>query len=430
MKILTNQNIILSCIVSTILFSCDTTVKKELPESNSQPSQITLNSVEMNLESQSGVLINESAFYTCKSGVNMISIYSKSSKSDRPHMAYKRSSSDNGKTWSHPEEVWTEREVESKWLRRFSMPGFVDPVRDVMLTMQLQCLAPTPDPYESAKYWKIYYVLSKDCGKTNYHEGQVITQGEGINSNHPMPGVWESKNSAYLGDKGCIPIRISTGEILVPIQINLVGAQKRGFFESAVLIGTWNEDEILDWQLSETVSATSSQSPRGFFEPTLAEMPDGRILMIVRAEGGHKWYCVSGDHGRTWSKPQVWTYSDGSTLFSPSSMSQLIKHSNGRFYWIGNLLPGSPEGGGNTPRYPLVIGEVDQETLLLIKETLCNIDKRNPHDPERMQLSNFYAHQDRETGEIVLHLSPWGRDPNLPPYTGSAYLYRLKVTDK
>ena len=427
---MTYQIVVLLCSISVLSCNYAKKGKEELPASNRQPSQITLAGVEMIIESQPGVLINESAFYTCKSGGNMISAYSKSSKSDRPHMAYIRVSGDNGKTWSDPEEVWTEREVDDMWHRRFSMPGFVDPVRDVMLTMQLQCLAPTPDPYESAKYWKIYYALSNDCGKTNYHEGQVITQGEGLNTSNPMPGVWEGKNSAYLGDKGCIPIRMSNGEILVPIQINQAGAPKRGFFESAVLIGTWNDDDTLDWQLSEKVSATPSQSPRGFIEPTLAEMPDGRILMVVRAEGGYKWYCVSGDHGRTWSEAKVWTYSDGTSFFSPSAMSQLIKHSNGRYYWIGNIIPVRQEGGGNTPRYPLVIGEVDKKTLLLKKHSLCIIDDRSTQDPERMQLSNFYAHQDRKTGEIVLHLSPWGRYPNLPPYTGSAYLYRIKVTEK
>ena len=84
MKKLTHQIVVLLCSISVLSCNYAKKGKEELPASNRQPSQITLAGVEMIIESQPGVLINESAFYTCKSGGNMISAYSKSSKSDRP----------------------------------------------------------------------------------------------------------------------------------------------------------------------------------------------------------------------------------------------------------------------------------------------------------------------------------------------------------
>jgi hypothetical protein len=40
-----------------------------------------------------------------------------------------------------------------------------------------------------------------------------------------------------------------------------------------------------------------------------------------------------------------------------------------------------------------------------------------------MTLSNFFAHEDRESGAILLHMSRWFQDE----WHGDAYLYRIEV---
>jgi hypothetical protein len=102
-------------------------------------------------------------------------------------------------------------------------------------------------------------------------------------------------------------------------------------------------------------------------------------------------------------------------------MSQLLRHSNGRTYWLGNITPENPSGNG--PRYPLVIGEVDPQSLLLKRETVLMVDDRLPGDSPAITLSNFHAHEDRESHEIILHMTRW----RLPDWIGDAEVYRIGV---
>lgn len=63
------------------------------------------------------------------------------------------------------------------------------------------------------------------------------------------------------------------------------------------------------------MEADPAASTRGTIEPTLAEMPDGRILMVMRGSNGgskdpefkipgYRWHSVSSDGGYHWTKPQ------------------------------------------------------------------------------------------------------------------------------
>ena len=142
---------------------------------------------------------------------------------------------------------------------------------------------------------------------------------------------------------------------------------------------------------------------------------------------GRRWASFSEDAGKTWSPVQPWTYADGTSFFSPSACSQLLAHSSGRLCWLGNITPANPNG--NRPRYPFVVGEVDKGTGLLRKESVTTIDDRAPGDGELLALSNFHAREDRETGEIVLHMSRLGAKSTAKKadFTADAFLYRIAV---
>ena len=79
----------------------------------------------------------------------------------------------------------------------------------------------------------------------------------------------------------------------------------------------------------------------------------------------------------------------------------MIPWVDGRLLWAGNICAANPSG--NRPRYPLVVGEVDRENGLLIRESVQTVDDRQADDDEMLTLSNFYARADRETGELLLH---------------------------
>jgi len=335
----------------------------------------------------------------------------------------RRFSPDNGMTWSAWEPIPDTGSLKTPKGVRCLYPmvgGWVDPVNGRLLTMLTDGVMPTPLAFFT--HYTLRYRVSIDGGRTCVVDELVIQQGN-YTAENPAEGVEVGRNSIYVGAVACQPIRTRQGNVLVPVQITPTGGY---YFDSAVLVGTWTDDMKIMWNLSQRVLNQPKQSTKGVYEPTIAEMDDGRILMIMRGDGGPgcKWYSVSTDGGWHWSAVKSWTCADGTGFYSPASCSQLLKHSNGKYYWIGNICPTAPDG--QLPRHPLVIGEVDTESLLLLKDTLATIDTREPGDPEGLQLSNFLAHEDRADGTIMLDMTRYMPDSQ-GRWVGDAYVYRIAV---
>lgn len=354
------------------------------------------------------------AFYVSNTGLEM--------------MTYSARSTDNGRSWEPHQPQPDYRVGLPENYRRSLYPGFVDPVRNVLICTVFAMDRTDIDknvhePEETCTDSYIRYRVSIDKGKTFLYDEPVIQQGE-YNFRHPLEGLYLGKNAIFLGDQGCRPIRTRKGNIIVPAQMSILNEKGKlenfgngwDFYHCLMLIGTWRKDNRLDWQVSQQIKADPLRTVRGLYEPTLAEMPDGRILCIMRGSNGlekdpqhklpsRKWYSMSNDGGFHWSKPQPWHYSNGDSLYSPSSMSQLIMHSTGQYYWIGNISPDNCQG--NSPRWPLVIGEVDKQSMMLNKKSIITIDTRSLNESPEMQLSNFYAFEDRQTGDIVLPMQRW-----------------------
>ena len=143
---------------------------------------------------------------------------------------------------------------------------------------------------------------------------------------------------------------------------------------------------------------------------------------------GRKWYSVSGDGGLTWSDIKDIRYDTGEQINSPASIFSAIRSSvNGRLYWVGNISNHPVDG--NSPRYPLVIIEVDEENYCLVKESETIIDDRDPeHDSAALQLSNFSIFENRETHDIeiyLLRLGEHGEGPDI--WTADTYKYTLSL---
>ena len=67
----------------------------------------------------------------------------------------------------------------------------------------------------------------------------------------------------------------------------------------------YSEDGGKTWALSETWARLDGE--RGMAEPVVAELADGRLLMLARTGKGAHYRSYSNDSGRTWSAPEPTT---------------------------------------------------------------------------------------------------------------------------
>lgn len=391
---------------------------------------------------QPGTAVLAATYYTRPTGPEMLSIHQWMSRSDTVDVATLRWSGDHGRTWMELAVVPTLEVRSGGKFRRALRGGVADPRTGRFVRFHLEALLPTDDPLEGMRQWYVCYSVSTDGGRTWPVSEPVIQRGAEFSPAHPLPGVWVGKNAVMVGDLASVPIVIADGTLLVPVMVTPIGADGTyhnpgggyTYSDAAALRGRWREDGRIDWELSAIMRADPARTTRGLDEPTFAVLADGRVLSVMRGSNdrqpalpGRRWVAFSADQGRTWTVPRPWTYADGGDFFSPASCSQLVPHSSGRLFWIGNLVPANPVG--NRPRYPLVMGEVDSRAGGLRRETVRVIDDRGPGDSEMLMLSNFSAREDRKTGEIVVNLSRLFQHspPDPIDWTSDAYLYRVPV---
>lgn len=385
-------------------------------------------------------------FETNESGI-LMKFYSYIKRSDTTEISYVQFSEDGGKTWSSPKTIITGQKTNDGTLRYYFRNSIVHKNR--LISMKTKALLPTDDPLEGLKHWSTWYTVSLNGGKNNIVEEQVILEGKDFNEEHPVPGVWSGKNSLMLGDRTELPIvtkyRQNPSEndiILLPVQITPVGSD--GYYYnpgggytyhySAVIHGRMIDDGHINWfYMTEPVQINPADSTRGAIEPTIIELRDGRVLMVMRGSNGgtkdieykipsYRWYSVSTDGAKTFSEPKPWAYTNSKTFYSPSSCSQLMEHSNGKYYWIGNI--NSLNSRANMPRNPLYICEVDQNSLLLKQETLCIIADVEEGQSRDTTFSNFYAREEKGTGDILLYMTAFHANPD-NVFGASAYEYRI-----
>lgn len=392
-----------------------------------------------------GIAIHAASYYTTLTGKNLMSVHGYINRSDTVNVAFLRFSDDNGKTWGNEIKWPTEFRHPAGTGRRHHRGGYVDPKTGHFLTFWVEGILPSDEPLEGLRQWKIHYAVSEDGGTTWLVNEQIIHEGDEFNAQHPLPGVFIGKNCVMMGDLGERPLTRSDGVILLPVQSSPLGPDGEyynpgggyTYTDSLVLLGRWQPDKRLAWTASQRVQGDPARSTRGMIEPTLAELEDGTLIMVMRGSNdrrpelpGYKWISRSADGGETWTNPVPWTYSSGYNFFSPSSCSQLLRHSDGRLFWMGNIVAENPKG--NLPRYPIVLGEVDNKTGLLIQKSVTIIDDLQPDDSKYLLLSNFYMREERGTKNLLLHLTrlfaqDFRTEGIKRDWTADALIYRIAV---
>lgn len=342
-------------------------------------------------------------------------------RTDNRLISSSRQSDDNGESWKPLRSQRSLAQGLPHGYRRNPVTALLDPRNNRVLwivnALDTPDLDPrTAEPPIAQKTYYLRYRVSQDGGQSWLLDEPIVGAGD-YDAAHPFDDLWIGKNAIYLGDKGCRPITTRDGRILVPAQMTILDAagelyqppKAHTYTAAVVLIGEWTPDGSITWRSSPRVAGDETLSCRGMIEPTIAEASDGRIVMIMRGSNSHdpdvparKWISVSDDQGETWSAAKAWGYSEGGSFYSPSSMSFLTRHSSGRLFWVGNLTP--ENASGNLPRYPVVIGELDPESLGLIRSSVVTLDEQSAEDREkgRLDLSHFDILEDRPSGDFIL----------------------------
>lgn len=350
-----------------------------------------------------------------------------------------RVSRDNGRTWS-PFEKLTDNiqkyQGVTVWEGDDLSQPLYDPDAGVLVQTWLRQIQPTP----TSNLNFTYYRLSRDYGRTWSEPRQLkYEEGPDFDPKDPMNAQFISKNRAYLPPN---LVQCKDGSLVLSVtdiaDENGERTGRRGEgMGSMCFNGRWNaSQEDYEWTAGTPVAIPRKLSSRGLQEANIAELNDGRLLVVWRASNadmksqeeksaaGHKWFSISSDGGKTLGPVQEWKYDDASPFFSPSSFHRLIRHQkSGKLYWIGNICPDPPTG--NHPRYPLVIGEVDEDKAAIKKHTVTAIADRGNKDSEKFQLSNFSLLENPENHSLEMLVVDYDSDAAGKERRGDCYKYTM-----
>jgi hypothetical protein len=391
------------------------------------------------------------ASYTRLKGREMLLVYHYQLISDVMNDTFYCYSIDNGRTWSKPTLVF-ERNPEKKTstTNRYSMTmqapsgpvviGSRNPFTGEVIVFSDKRERPAgADPDLPIIFWTqtmLTYAVSRDDGRTLGPARPLVAQGGKFTERHPFDGLFLGKNQTYGIFKALF---LDADTFLVPFQTGVLGPNGKVYsphtmeYSQIVVLKARRKGDGFVWDSAPPVTLdANTESTRGVLEPAMGVLADGSILMVMRGSNAtkpelpsRKWFTISRDRGKSWSKTRPWTYDNGENFFSPSACSRLIQHSSGRLFWFGNICP--TNAFGNAPRTPLVMGEVDRKTGLLIRSSLTAIRDRKPGMHRLTSYSNFHLYEDRITHELVLYLPCLAPNAKETANTGNLYRYRIAV---
>lgn len=345
-----------------------------------------------------------------------------------------RWSSDNGRTWSAFVPLLPSSNVNYKgvtvWEGAVSRATY-DPDAGVLVDVWLRQIQ-----HKGLVNNFSYHRLSRDHGRTWTAPKQLrYEDGDGFDPADPLKPGFLKHNHGYPGSN---ILRHSNGTLIHSVAHanapNDAQNDRRPWrMGSLCFVGKWDPTvRDYQWTAGKRVEISPERSARGLMEPEVAELSGGRVLVVWRGSDtaktpGRKWYAVSADGGLTLGEVKEWKYDDGSSFYSPSSYHRMIRHSvTKKLYWVGNLCAEPPSG--NSPRYPLVIAEVDETIPALKRKTVTVIDDRQPGQGAGIQFSNFSLLEDRETHQLELHLTTYGQESDPKDWaTADNYKYTLRL---
>ena len=333
-----------------------------------------------------------------------------------------RLSTDNGTTWSRFTPIQRSNKVKYGEVEAWEGETVTDhdPASDLLVQLWLRQIK-LKRLYHNFTYFR----TSADQGKSWSEPRQLRYETGGtFDPKNPLNEHFLNHNEGYPGNNF---LARSNGVLVVCLaHANAPGDPKNNSrvwrMGSVVFRGQWDaEKKQYDWTTGARAEISPEISARGLMEPEIAELNDGRLLVVWRGSThgwdgsvaktpGRKFFSISTDGGLSLSPVAEWQYDDGSAFYSPSSIHRMIRHSVTRkLYWLGNISPTAPSG--NSPRYPLVIAEIDETKAALRRATVTAIDDRQLGQGD-IQFSNFPVIEDRVTHDLILHMTTYGQEPD------------------
>jgi hypothetical protein len=351
-----------------------------------------------------------------------------------------RWSTDNGRIWSDFVPIQRSNRVQYGGVTVWEGEGCsaYDPVAGRLVQLWLRQIN-VGGMYHNFTYSR----WSLDLGRTWSQPQQLQYEaGALFDPQNPLKRTFLDHNEGYYGNN--LLVRNDGTLVHCLAHANAPGDSKNDRrpwrMGSVVLTGKWDPDQRnYRWTPVGRTEIAPNHSARGLMEPEVAELKDGRLLIVWRGSThgwdgsvaqlpGRKFFSLSVEGEYTFTPPAEWKYDDGSSFYSPSSYHRMIRHSvTGKLYWIGNISETPPHG--NSPRYPLVIAEVDESKAALKKSTVTVIDDRRPGQGN-IQFSNFSLLEDRESHALELHLTTYGQEPKPDDWaTADNYKYTLRLVE-
>ena len=210
-----------------------------------------------------GVGVYEGSFYARHEGLDLISVAQYTTRSDTVDGGIRRYSSDIGRSWSEPEKVVTGAIQYGGTMRRWYYPsGYVDPPTGRLLEFRNEGVLPRDNPMQGVRYWRCFYTVSEDGGKSFTVNEPIIQDGAEFSAEHPWPGLWIGRNGACIGAPTVLPLK--DGTILVPCYQHPLGPDGQyynpgggvRYHEAVMLRGRWRPDGGLTWQASKPIQAS------------------------------------------------------------------------------------------------------------------------------------------------------------------------------
>jgi sialidase-1 len=226
-----------------------------------------------------------------------------------------RTSGDDGKTWSPRRPIYagpgpgvpSEEDYCCQLLRTRS--GAIIVVYMDILTSKWQWDGNKNEAAAGARL-DVWAVRSLDGGKT-WIDRQKILDGY---------------CGALIG-----AIQTSAGQIVVPMQ-DMLDRNRH------VVLTNMSADDGKTWRRSNVIDLGGRGGHDGAFEPTIAELSAGRLLMLIRTNLDRFWEACSDDHGRYWREIRP------SRIDASSSPGNLRRLSSGRLALVWNRLCAEGKG--------------------------------------------------------------------------------------
>ena len=221
-----------------------------------------------------------------------------------------RVSKDDGKTWSEPVPVCKGLDVEepaSYYLLRTKNNTLIFVYLN-FTGKKFDWDEKTKEPREGCKL-EVWSIRSLDEGKT-WIDNQCILDGY---------------NTNFFA-----LIQTRSGRVIVPLD-HLTS--NPGHF---MVCSVYSDDEGKTWHRSNWIDIGGHGHHDGSMEPTLAELSDGRLLMLIRTPLDQFWQAISENDGKYWRIIQP------SGIKASNSPGYLLRLSSGKLVLVWNQL--NPEG--------------------------------------------------------------------------------------